>query len=124
MLLFWFLILVSNILASISGVSFLPLRDSLIFNFVASDAFFPMRAILNLSFCSTDNFFDYVLGAYALGILLISNTSTKEDVIKKVAERISKLSPGIMKSVMAAIPQDRIYNKESYLFIKGILKWK
>lgn len=61
---------------------------------------------------AVDNFFDYILGAYALGLLILLETGTKENVIREVASRTKKLSPGIFKSVLNMLPKDKVFNKK------------
>jgi len=69
-----------------------------------------------------DNFFDYILGAYVLGIILLLDTSTKESVIMEVAQRTAKLSPGTLMSVIDLLPREKLYSQKCYDQIKGILK--
>jgi len=69
-----------------------------------------------------ENFFDYIIGAYVIGILLIINTATKEDVILEVAQRTSKLSPGNFKFVLESIPVHKILNKKLYSTILNMVK--
>lgn len=64
-----------------------------------------------------NNFFDYILGAYVLGILLLIDTETEEKVIKEVATRVSNLSPGTMKYVLSLLPTSQINRKEEYTSI-------
>lgn len=68
-----------------------------------------------------DNFFDYIIGAYVIGILLITDTDTKDEVIIEVATRTSKLSPGNMKYVLELIPNKKIRNKKLFAEILRII---
>lgn len=67
------------------------------------------------------NFFDYVLGAYSLGIVLLVDTATEDSVIMDVAKRTAKLSPGTLRSVLDMLPEDKLYRKATYQQIKALL---
>ena len=66
------------------------------------------------------NFFDTVLCSYVIGLLLLLKTSTKDQVIKEIASRIAKMSPGILHSVLDKLPENsskiKLVNE-----IKGLL---
>jgi len=67
---------------------------------------------------ATENFFDSVLNAYALGILLITKTATNDNVLREVASRVLKMSPGILRSVVDALPKEQIVNQDLANFVK------
>jgi tRNA nucleotidyltransferase/poly(A) polymerase len=52
------------------------------------------------------NFFDATLCSYALGILLLLETETKDEVILEVAERTKNMSPETLKDVLSFLPND------------------
>jgi tRNA nucleotidyltransferase/poly(A) polymerase len=85
------------------------------FNVLVIDQKYRDNDLLQYLFESAKNkFFDYILGAYILGILLLVDTATDSDVIKEVATRTFHLSPGTVKYVLDVLPKDKIYNKEEY----------
>tara|TARA_R110000824_G_scaffold148242_3_gene317864 strand:- start:48642 stop:50702 length:2061 start_codon:yes stop_codon:yes gene_type:complete len=47
--------------------------------------------------------FDSVLGAHTVGLLLTIDTPTEDDVILEMAQRIGKLSPGILRTVLDGV---------------------
>ena len=69
-----------------------------------------------------DSFFDPVLNAYAYGILLITQTSTEDKILKEVSSRVLKIAPGILQFVLDMLPPDRILNKKSYENARNLLK--
>lgn len=69
-----------------------------------------------------ENFFDYILGAYVLGIILLIDTDTKDNVIMEVASRTMKLSPGTLQSVIDILPQNKIFNLNCYKQIRKMLQ--
>lgn len=71
---------------------------------------------------ANENFFDYAIGANVVGILLITETETKDDIIIEVANRTNKLSNSNIKFVIEAIPSDKIINKELFKKIMEIVK--
>lgn len=71
---------------------------------------------------ANENFFDYIIGSYVLGILLITDTATKEDVFLEIANRMNKLSPSNLKFVMDLIPAKKVINKGLFNKIIGITK--
>jgi len=71
---------------------------------------------------ANENFFDYIIGSYVLGILLITDTSTKEDVVLEIANRMNKLSPSNLKFVIELIPAKKAIDKGLFNKIIGIVK--
>ena len=71
---------------------------------------------------ANENFFDYIIGSYVLGILLITDTATKEDVFLEIANRMNKLSPSNLKFVIDLIPAKKVINKGLFNKIIGITK--
>jgi len=53
-----------------------------------------------------DSFFDTVLCSSSIGILLIINSGTEDNVIKEMAMRIAKMAPGTLQSVLDILPSD------------------
>jgi len=53
-----------------------------------------------------DSFFDTVLCSSTIGILLIINSGTEDNVIKEMAMRIAKMAPGTLQSVLDILPSD------------------
>jgi hypothetical protein len=49
------------------------------------------------------------------------NTGTKENDILNLASKMAELSPGILKSVIDCLPEDRVYQKKVLLEIKNSL---
>lgn len=70
---------------------------------------------------ASENFFDYVLNAYAYGLLIMTKTSTNNNVIKEVASRVNKLSPGTLRFVVNSIPKTQIVNVEAADLVKDYL---
>ncbi len=52
------------------------------------------------------NFFDPTLCCYAVGILLLLETETKEKTIKEVAERMITMAPDLLKKVLSQLPEE------------------
>ena len=52
------------------------------------------------------NFFDIVLCSYVLGILILFETPTEDEVIREIAERMIKMSPGTIKKILESLPKD------------------
>lgn len=52
------------------------------------------------------NFFDYILCSYVVGILLLIETETKDEVIEEIAQRMAKMSPGILRNVLELLPKN------------------
>lgn len=71
---------------------------------------------------ANENFFDYIIGSYVLGILLITNTATKDDVVLEIANRMNKLSPSNLKFVIELIPAKKAINKELFNKIIEVAK--
>ena len=70
---------------------------------------------------ASENFFDSVLNAYAYGMLIMTKTSTDNHVIKEVASRVNKLSPGTLRFVVNNIPKTKIVNTEAATLVKDYL---
>lgn len=49
-------------------------------------------------------FFDTILCSYVLGLLLLLNTKTKDDVIKEMGSRMAQMAPELLKSVLNKLP--------------------
>ena len=67
-----------------------------------------------------ENIFDVSLGAAVLGLLLILDTGTKEEVIKEVASRLYNLSIKNFKKVIDIIPKHKINKPELIKFLENI----
>ena len=67
-----------------------------------------------------ENIFDVSLGAAVLGLLLILDTGTKEEVIKEVASRLYNLSIKNFKKVIDIIPKNKIDKPELMKFLENI----
>jgi len=52
------------------------------------------------------NFFDTILCPYAVGILLLIETATEDDIVKEVGTRMAKMSPGTLRTVLDMLPKD------------------
>ena len=52
------------------------------------------------------NFFDYILCSYSVGILLLIETQTEDDIVKEIAQRMVKMSPGTLRNVLEALPKN------------------
>ena len=77
------------------------------FKVLREDATLRDNDLLQYIFDQTEhNFFDPVLGAHAVGLLLLIETSTEPDVIMEIGQRSNKLSPGLMRSVLDNLPKD------------------
>jgi len=50
------------------------------------------------------NFFDGILCSYAVGILLLIETSTKDEVIEEIGSRMAKMSPGTLRNILESLP--------------------
>lgn len=70
---------------------------------------------------ASENFFDSVLNAYAFGLLVMVKTSTDSNVVKEVASRVRKMSPGTLRFVVTNIPKTSIVNTEAALLVKEFL---
>lgn len=57
------------------------------------------------------DFFDPIIGSHTVGLLLLMETPTEPNVVMEIGKRVSKLSPGIMRSVLDGLPAD-IPNKK------------
>jgi len=66
------------------------------------------------------NFFDNILCSYCVGILLLLETQTKDEVIKEIALRMSKMSPGTLRNVLDLLPK-KIYRTELKKEIEKLL---
>jgi len=51
------------------------------------------------------NFFDTILCSYVLGILLLIKTPTEDVVIREIAERMIKMSPGTVRIILESLPE-------------------
>lgn len=51
------------------------------------------------------NFFDTTLCSYVLGILLLINTPTEDEIIEEIAERMIKMSPGTVRRILDSLPE-------------------
>jgi tRNA nucleotidyltransferase (CCA-adding enzyme) len=52
------------------------------------------------------NFFDYILCSYSVGILLLIETQTEDDIVKEIAQRMVKMSPGTLRNVLDSLPKN------------------
>ena len=52
------------------------------------------------------NFFDVILCSYVLGILLLIETATEDEVIREIAERMIKMSPGTVRRIFDCLPKE------------------
>jgi hypothetical protein len=66
-----------------------------------------------------DNFFDYILCPYVVGLLLLLETDTKDEVILKIAQRMIKMNPKLLTNVLNELPND-IYRKDLKEVIKRL----
>jgi tRNA nucleotidyltransferase (CCA-adding enzyme) len=66
------------------------------------------KTLLILFNKAEENFFDIILNASVLGLLLMLETGTKDEVIKEVASRVYHLSPENYQKVIDMIPKERI----------------
>jgi len=66
------------------------------------------------------NFFDTILCSYVLGILMLIRTPTEDTILKEIGERMAKMSPGTVKSVLSKLPKD-IYRPELKKDIEKLL---
>ena len=57
------------------------------------------------------NFFDPIVCCYTVGLLLLMETKTKDSVILKIGNRMSKMSPKLLKKVLSSLPE-KIPNKK------------
>lgn len=67
-----------------------------------------------------ENFFDSKLCSYVLGILLLLETQTKDDVIRNMAQRTIKMSPETIKKVINLLPQN-VFRKNLKQEIENML---
>ena len=58
-----------------------------------------------------EGFFDHVLCSYVFGILLLIETKTEEDIIKTIGNRMLKMSPGTLKTVLNMLPE-KVYRSK------------
>ena len=49
-------------------------------------------------------FFDSVLCSFVLGTLLLIDTATEDEVLMEIANRMIKMSPGTIKTVLNMLP--------------------
>jgi len=70
---------------------------------------------------SKDNFFDPILCCYAVGILLLLETKTQENIILDIAKRMIKMAPEKIKKVLDLLPQN-IYHEKLKNEIEELLK--
>ena len=68
-----------------------------------------------------DNFFDVPLCSFVLGILLLLDTATEDEVILEIGQRLIKMSPGIVKTIFDMLPKD-IDRKDLKIQLEKILK--
>jgi tRNA nucleotidyltransferase (CCA-adding enzyme) len=66
------------------------------------------------------NFFDHILCSYVVGLLLLLETETKDEVVKEIAQRMAKMSPGTMRNVIDLLPKD-IFRPNLKQDIEGML---
>ena len=52
------------------------------------------------------NFFDIILCSYAVGILLLIDTPTEDEIIREIANRMIAMSPGTIKRVLDSLPKE------------------
>lgn len=69
-----------------------------------------------------NNFFDPILGSYTTGILMMIKSGTPPEVISELSNRMSKLSPGTLRSVLDSIPKNRIVDSKAFENIQELLK--
>jgi len=66
------------------------------------------------------NFFDNILCSYVIGILLLIETETKDEIIEEIARRMAKMSPGTMRNILDLLPKE-IFRPELKKKIEGML---
>jgi len=52
------------------------------------------------------NFFDTILCSFVFGILVLLETDTEKEIIEQIGERMSKMSPGLIKTVLKQLPKE------------------
>lgn len=51
------------------------------------------------------NLFDHILCSYALGIVILIETTTEDGPIKEIGDRMIKMAPSLLKHVLSMLPQ-------------------
>ena len=66
------------------------------------------------------NFFDPVLCSFVVGILILLKTSTHDEIVLEIGERMTKMAPGLLRMVLEMLPKE-IANKHLKMqLIKGL----
>lgn len=68
-----------------------------------------------------ENFFDSVLCSYVIGILILIETGTEDDIIREMVKRVIKMSPETLRNVINLLPQ-MVYRTNLKKEIEVLLK--
>lgn len=90
-------------------------EDEKVYQLIAKQLFFSLlknrknkqNEILQYVFSKAEkNFFDPIVCIYSIGSLLLLKTNTKSETILKIAKRMQKMSPELLKFVINKLPSD------------------
>jgi tRNA nucleotidyltransferase (CCA-adding enzyme) len=63
--------------------------------------------LLHLFEKAEHNFFDPVICSFVVAILILEDTATEPDVILEIGNRMVKMAPGILRSALDMLPEDK-----------------
>jgi tRNA nucleotidyltransferase/poly(A) polymerase len=91
------------------------------FNILSKDAKFRDNDLLQFALDRTENsLFDPILNSYSAGLLILLKTATDENAILEIGENMAKMNPGILRSVIDALPQ-KVYHESIRTKLKAKL---
>jgi tRNA nucleotidyltransferase/poly(A) polymerase len=81
------------------------------FKILSKDTKFRDNDLLQFALDRTENsLFDPILNSYSAGLLILLKTATDESAILEIGENMVKMSPGILRSVIDALPE-KVYHE-------------
>jgi len=60
---------------------------------------------------ASENFFDCILCSYVLGLILLLDTATEDDIITDMGNRVTTMSPDLVIKIFKKLPQEIFHNK-------------
>ena len=91
------------------------------FKILSKDSKFRDNDLLQFALDRTENsLFDPILNSYSAGLLILLKTATDENAILEIGENMAKMNPGILRSVIDALPQ-KVYHESIRTKLKARL---
>jgi len=81
------------------------------FKILSKDTKFRDNDLLQFALDRTENsLFDPILNSHSAGLLILLKTATDENAILEIGENMAKMNPGILRSVIDALPE-KVYHE-------------